>query len=217
MNGEIDIMPNNVSIKVIKDNKNKASKDFGRFVEEETKKETLKGLKKEARKIFSRVNKKLNRLQSSEYISPAYEGIIRRHGTGFHFKYGGTDIDTLQKLIAEALIFESRETSNISGAKSFTDSLKQLLHTKDINSEYISNVFDVMHGVAERVPVQLAENMVGTDTILNNIIESYTLQELSNLSEADRIRSIQEQLDKINTQSAQTLYSGLAKIENNFI
>lgn len=209
-------MPSRFSVK---SNKEKAAKEFGKFVEDETRKELLKEMKKEARKVFSRVNKKLNRLKNSSYVSPAYEAVTsRHHNPNFHFTYGGTSVESLGKLLTEASIFESMETSTMSGSARYTEMLKNMLKDKGIEDKtYINNLFDLMHGVSERVPIQLAENMVGTDTILNNVIQSYTESEISKLSEADRLRMIEEQLDKINTQSTQITYYGLAKIESSFL
>lgn len=192
--------------------------DFSVIVEQETRKELLKEMKKEARKVFSRVNKRINRLIASDAISPALEGLFKRHYEGFHFTYGGTDLDSLSKMLSEAYIFESRETSTVTGAKLYTNNLKRLLKDRGIKDDnYINNVFDLMRGVSERVPVQLAENMIGTDLILNQINESYTQQEIAAMSEADRERMIEEQLAKLQLDASNAIYEGLSDIESSFL
>lgn len=179
--------------------------------------EGLKELKKEARVIFSRVNKKLDRLKASNTVSPAYEGIIERHGTNFHFTYGGTNEESLQSLINEALIFESRQTSTIRGAKRFTNDLKDLIRGHDVNDEkYINSVFDTMHGVAERIPIELQKNMIGTDIILNTVIDRYVEDEISELSDADRDDLIDAIVDRLTKSAKKQLVQKTPKIVDSF-
>lgn len=179
--------------------------------------EGLKELKKQARRIFSRVNKKLDRLKASDAVSPAYEGIIERHGTNFHFTYGGQNEESLQSLINEALIFESRQTSTLSGAKRFTNDLKDLIREHDVHDdEYINSIFDTMHGVAERIPIDLQKNMVGTDIILNSVIDRYTENEIHVLSDADRNDFIDALVDKLTKSATKQLLQKTPKIIDSF-
>lgn len=205
---------NSVTIRVKKDNVSKAAQDFAKVVRDETEKETRKRIAKYGKRVFSRVNKKIDRLIASGYVSPALEGLLKTHSK--HFTIGGKNIDELQREINKALIFESRQTSNISGARAYTNQLKNLLGERIDDNDYISNIFDLMHGIEERIPISLAKNMGGTDTILNDLIERYTQSEISAMSEADREEKITEQLNRIQKQIQRETSSGLGNIRDSF-
>lgn len=127
-------------------------------------------LAKVATVVFSTVNKRIQRLIDSDTISPAYEALLRKRDT--HFSVGGKDRKDLVREYSEAVAFYNMTTGTVTGARAFTNNLKAKIGERVNDKEYINKVFDLLHGVEERLPVYLANNMIGTNEILDNIIES---------------------------------------------
>lgn len=158
-------------------------------VYDETEKNALKELRKTAKSLFSTVNKRMDRLQDSDTISPALEGLIKKRGGVKHFTSGGKDLKALEKEVAQAVAFYNRETSTVSGARHFTTRLKELIGDRVDDKDYVNDVFDLMHGVAERVPVKLERNMIGTNQILNEVIEEAVNQNISAINSDEQSRN----------------------------
>lgn len=141
--------------------------------------------------LFSTVNKRIKRLIDSDTVSPALEGLIRKRGVNPRFSARGKDLASLQREYAEALAWYNLNTSTVTGARQFTKKLQAKIGERVKDKEYVKSVFDLMHSVAERIPVMLAGNMIGTQDILNNIVEQYTADEITEfMSDADVQESI---------------------------
>lgn len=169
-------------------------------VRKEIEEMTRQELAKQATKLFSAVNKRIDRLQASNTISPALEALQRKRGDT-HFSARGKSLEALQDEYVEALSFSNLQTSTVSGARQYTNQLKSLLGDRIKDSDYVSSVFDLMHGVAERLPVELASNMIGTNDILNDVIETAIGENISELNASDSGRNdfIQKAIDKVMT------------------
>lgn len=154
-------------------------------------------LSKHAKQIFSTVNKRIRRLIDSDTISPALEALKRKRGNNPRFTTGGKDLDALQKEYSEAIAFYNLETGTVTGARSYTNKLKNLIGERIEDKEYINKLFDLLHGATERLPMQIAKNTIGTDTILNQIIEDDVNGTLNVLDSADRDLQISQLIDEV--------------------
>ncbi len=158
---------------------------------------TRQQLSKHAKQIFSTVNKRIRRLIDSDTISPALEALKRKRGNNPRFTTGGKDLEQLQKEYSEAIAFYNLETGTVTGAKSYTNKLKNLIGERIEDKEYINKLFDLLHGATERLPMQIAKNTIGTDTILNQIIEDDVNGTLNVLDSADRDLQISQLIDEV--------------------
>lgn len=175
---------------------------------------TRSQLSKQAKQIFSTVNKRIQRLIDSDTISPALEALIKKRGTNPKFTTGGKDLTALQKEYSEAIAFYNLETGTVTGARKYTNKLKQVIGERIDDKEYINKLFDLMHGVAERIPIQIANNTIGTDTILNQIIENDTNGTLNVLDSADRDLQIADLIDELTNQIVDVINNDTAILEN---
>lgn len=196
------------------------------FNEQKVRKEieemTRQELAKEANKLFSMVNKRIRRLKDSDTISPALEALQRKRGNS-QFSTRGKNLQALQDEYVEALSFSNLQTSTVNGARQYTRGLQDLLGDKIHDKDYISAIFDLMHGLEERLPVELASNMIGTNEVLNEVIETAVGQNISELNATSSGRNdfIQRAIDKLMEQlkglansSASSLESSLNSARN---
>lgn len=188
-----------------------------RKVRKEIEDMTKQELAKEANKLFSMVNKRIRRLKDSDTISPALEALQRKRGDA-QFSTRGKDLKSLQDEYVQALSFSNLQTSTVRGARDYTKGLKSLLGEKIKDPDYVNAIFDLMHGVEERLPVELASNMIGTNDVLNDVIETAVGQNISELNATDggrndfiqkAIDKLMEQLKGLATSSASSLESSL--------
>lgn len=191
------------------------------FNEQKVRKEieemTRQELAKEANKLFSMVNKRIRRLKDSDTISPALEALQRKRGNS-QFSSRGKNLQALQDEYVEALSFSNLQTSTVNGARQYTRELQDMLGDKIHDRDYISAVFDLMHGLEERLPVELASNMIGTNELLNEVIETAVGQNVTELNATTSGRNdfmqraidkLMEQLKGLANTSASSLESSL--------
>lgn len=181
---------------------------------EEIEKQALKELRRVSKNLFPIVNKRIDRLVNSNTVSPALEGLIKKRGAK-HFTSGGKDLKALEKEVASAIAFYNRETSTVTGARHFTSRLQELIGNRIHDKDYINDVFDLMHGVAERVPVKLEKNMVGTNQILNEVIEEATSQNISaiNSDEESRNEFITKLVKQLQKETKEAFFNGANDLE----
>lgn len=203
--------------------RNTVKADFNeQKVRKEIEEMTRQELAKEANKLFSMVNKRIRRLKDSDTISPALEALQRKRGNS-QFSTRGKNLQALQDEYVEALSFSNLQTSTVNGARQYTRGLQDLLGDKIHDKDYISAIFDLMHGLEERLPVELASNMIGTNEVLNEVIETAVGQNISELNATSSGRNdfIQRAIDKLMKQlkglansSASSLESSLNSARN---
>lgn len=161
-----------------------------------------------ASQVFSTVNKRISRIINSDVISPAYEALQRKRGD-VYFHVGGKDLDELIQEYSEAVAFYNMPTGTVSGARPFTNNLKNMLGDRIDDKHYIASVFDMLHGIEDRLPIYLAQNMVGSEEILNRIIEEnidvsdWDLESMSAEQEAELSMMVQELIDAYEEQQKQ--------------
>lgn len=174
----------------------------------------LKELKSVATTIFSTANKRINRLKNSDTISPAWEGLKRRRPD--KFTVGGKDLKSLQKEVADAIAFLNRPTSTVGGARAFTNKLEKQIGTRVTDKDYISSVFDLMHGIEERIPVELASNMIGTNDVLNMVIEEAVEQDINaiNSESSSRDDFISKAVDKLTDMVDKIIRGGISDLDS---
>lgn len=176
----------------------------------------LKELKQGARQIFSTVNKRIDRLQNSNTVSPAWEGLKRRRGGTGKFTIGNKDLKALQKELADAVAFYNRPTSTVGGARAFTNKLEKQIGTRVHDKDYVSYVFDLMHGIEERIPVELASNMIGTNDVLNLVIEEAVEQDINAINAESSLRDdfISKAVDKLTDMIDKTVRGSINDLDS---
>lgn len=158
---------------------------------------TKSELKKYAQSVFNVANKRISRMEGQTgIISPALTALNKRRNGNTHFSSAGKDLTALEQEITEAMAFTNLSTSTLGGARAFTSKLRDVMGDKVDDKEYISHIFDTMHAVSERIP-QLAKNMIGTDTILNEIVEEQENGDINVLDDASREDNISSALDAV--------------------
>lgn len=162
---------------------------------------TTKEARKEANKLFSKLNKRIDRIKSEGVLSPAINALEQKGIT--RFSSAGKNSEDLSKEWAIAYNFDSLETSTLSGARNFTEHLKELLNGKTDDSDYVSDVFELMHGSAERLAGAIAKNQMGTNEILQEVIREAEGQDLSTLSNAQKDDFISKAVQELTKQISQ--------------
>lgn len=172
---------------------------------DEVEKAVKKGLATEsdfrtqARQLFSTVNKRIQRLQNSTgVISPALTALSKKRDGNVHFS-ANRNFDDLKKEYAQAYAYYNLETGTLSGSKKFTSKLESKLGERVKDKGYVSSVFDTLHAIEERIPSVLFKNMMGTNEILQQILEE-TIEEETDMfekTEAERDAYISRQVEKI--------------------
>lgn len=175
----------------------------------------LKEAKQMAGALFATVNKRINRIIESGEISPAVEGLRRTRGN-LKFTTGGKDLAGIQKEWAQAVAFYNLETSTLGGARNFTNKLRNVMGERVKDKEYVASVFDLLHGVEERLPLELASNMIGTNDILNNITEIAVDNDISSINADTRAREkfITEAIEKLTEQIDKTITGGISELDD---
>lgn len=185
-------------------------------VKDITTKEAFKELKNTCQSLFSTVNKRIDRIVSSDVISPAVNALIQKRGEGnLHFTIGGKNFNELQDEWAQAIGFYNLQTGTLSGARSFTNELKEKLGEKVRDKDYVNEVFDLMHGIAERTHVKLNENMIGTNEILDKVIQETDETELSQMNSDEQARDdlISRLVDELTNEIDKEITSGVDKLD----
>lgn len=174
----------------------------------QVKKATEKEFRQTAQRLFGIVNKRINRLQSANVVSPALTALDKKRNGNLHFSTRYS-FDDLKKEYAQAYAFYKTETGTVGGAKAFTERLKDKIGDRINDKDYINAVFDTLHATSERIPNAIFKGMVGTNDILQQIIENEEIEErsLMDMTEQERedfitaqvlqiAKEIQEKLDK---------------------
>lgn len=152
-----------------------------------------------ANRLFSTVNKRINRLKSTEgVVSPALRALSNKRNGNLHFS-SRYSFDELKKEYAQAYAFYKTETGTLTGARSYTNKLKSLLGERINDKDYVNYVFDTMHSLSDRIPTLIAKGQIGTNDLLMMVIESTVDEESSFMdrTESERDAYISEQIEKI--------------------
>lgn len=182
-----------VEIKLKVTAKTQPKSETRKLVEREVKDLSRKELAKQAKALFSTVNKRIKRLQNSDVVSPALDALKKKRTP--HFTTGGKSLEQLQKEYSEALAFYNLETGTVTGARAFTNKLENMLGERVHDRDYLAKTFDLLHTVQNRLP-ELYKNKFGTDP-----------QELQNMIE--RVEGLEEQLYSDNAEEQEKAMSEL--------
>lgn len=149
-----------------------------RQIKESVKDGAFKQLEKQAKTLFSRVNKRIRTLERAsnrgDVISPALNSLRKKRGQAPRFGTKGSysDLESLKKEMAQAQAFDSMETSTLSGAKAYTENLKkQIPNVDSLDASAISLIFDALHGIHERMPSVLYSGLLQYSEYLDTVIE----------------------------------------------
>lgn len=161
---------------------------------------TRQELAKKAKALFSTVNKRIARLQTSDVISPALNALEKKRIP--KFTIGGKNLKELQKEYSEALAFYNLETGTVTGARVYTNQLKQYFGDKVKDKNFIAKTFDLLRTLKDRLP-ELYKNVYGKD--LQTIIQEDTnLQEkLYSENSIESEQAMTELIDKIIEQTTE--------------
>ena len=134
---------------------------------------TRQELSKVALKEFSKLNKRIKRLEQATekdgILSPALKSI---QDSGGKFSAKGKNLNQLRKEYARALAFGKMETGTVRGARQFTKSMGGIFGNDRItNKKFISKIYETLHRVQEQLP--LVGNMIGSKETLQNIVERF--------------------------------------------
>lgn len=172
-------------------------------VKEFVKNSTYDELEKQAKTLFSRVNKRVRTLERNQknVVSPSYLALKRERGQAPRFGTSGSynDLKSLQKEIAKAISFDTSETSTVQGAKAYTENLKKQLDLDKLDDDKINMVFDSLHALHERMPDTLYGGLLNYSDYLDKIIETDENIEL------DDSLDKQEQIENIVTEAINDL------------
>lgn len=188
-------------------------------VKAELEKQALKELRQIAHKNFAIANKRITRLQQSNISSPALNALEKKRSGHVKFTQGGKNLKQLQKELAECYSFLNLETSTVRGARHFEKQVENLVGAKYSDKKRVSQLFDLLHGIQERMPTAVFGNAVGSDPIMNDILEvidSNTDIDLSRmkLTDAQREDIITKAIDKLVKQITQNVKWGENQLEN---
>lgn len=187
--------------------------------------DTREQLEKEGKTLFNRVNRRIRTLERnrSKVVSPAYEALLKKRGSAPRF--GGAsimrgDLDTLQKEIAMAREWDLMETSNMSGARAYTNNLRSKLNVSSkqhLSADFISDIFDALHALHERMPDVLYQNQLQYANYLDTIIEQAENVDLSKLDSAERVETlVTSAIDKLSTQVTNAINDDIDEVSKLF-
>lgn len=192
-------------------------------VKKKTEGETFKALEKKAKTLFSRVNKRIRNLErwtmQGRIISPALNALKKQGKSRFGTKGTYSDLESLKKEIAKAQAFDNMETSSIKGARSYTENLKKKIpNVTKLNDEQINLIFDALHSVHERMPINLYSGLIVYSDYLDAVIEEETEMTQSSMqSYDDRLnRLIDNVIEKLTRGVTDTIDSGIGILSKGF-
>lgn len=168
--------------------------------------QTYEELQKTANTVFNRVNKRIRNIErevnrpSAKIISPAYNALKKERGRAPRFGTSGTytDLASLRKEYAKAVAFDEMETSSIAGARAYTNNIMSVFNGKKIPRDTIGYIFDILHGLHERVPDKIYASMLKYSDYLETVAEIAEDRDFSNMNtdaeslDADIQRAVEE-------------------------
>ncbi len=175
---------------------------------------TRKEIADMSRGLFSKLNKRISRLESAQgVISPALES-VRKSGGKFYMK--GLNRNQLLKEYSRALTFENSATGTVTGARSYTNRLKSIMGERVKDKEYVSRVFDLVHRAQELHPT--ISNAIGSNEvarIVTEVVNESIDLELATMSdfEGSLNRDFDEMIEEISDKvykNFEGLYEGLS-------
>ena len=147
---------------------------------------TRKEIADKFRPIFSKLNKRISRLEQAKgVISPALEA-VKKSGGKFYMK--GLDRNSLLKEVSRAIAFDSSATGTVTGARVFTENLKSVMGERVEDKEYVGRVFDLVHKVSELNPT--ITNAIGSTEvarIVSDMVEESIALDLANQEEYENV------------------------------
>lgn len=192
-------------------------------IKENTEKELFKALEKEAKTLFSRVNKRIRNLErwtmQGRIISPALNALKRKGKARFGTKGTYSDLKSLKEEIARAQAFDNMETSSIKGARSYTENLKKKIpNVTKMNDEQIGLIFDALHSVHERMPISLYSGLIVYSEYLDSVIEEESQMTQSAMeSYGDKLnRLIDKTIEKLTRQVTDVVDVGIGILAKDF-
>lgn len=192
-------------------------------VERVIKDDTLQQMIKEGQTLFNRVNKRIRNIERNrQIISPAYNALVAKRGSAPRFGTSGTysNLNELQKEIARAQEYDNMETSTVQGARNFTNNLRKQLHTKrgeKLSDEFISQIFDALHSLHERMPDVLYKNQLQYADYLDSIVETAENVDLSKLDSAEQVETLVTQaIEKLSAQITSKINDDIDTLRNSF-
>lgn len=196
-----------ISVKTQVQSKSVTAKIVKTAVEDMSRKE----LAQAAKSLFSTVNKRIARLDKSDVISPALNALKQKRTP--KFTSGGKDLKALQKEYAEALAFYNLTTSTVTGARNFTNNIKNVVGERIKDEKYVNRLFDTLHTVQGRMPQIFSSGRIGTDDIIQKIEESAENNEerIFSMDAAEREEELNRIVDELIKQTTDELQ---ATIEN---
>lgn len=147
---------------------------------------TRKEFRQQASHLFSAVNKRIRRLENSSVLSPALDALNKSEG-GSHFSVRGKSDSELIKEYNRALAFYNLNTATVTGARQFTNELKSVLGD-DLDKDYVSSIFDMMHSISERLGSSVMKGQIGTNQILQDLYENDFQNSMSAIKNNKQVR-----------------------------
>lgn len=135
-------------------------------------KEALKRLRPIAHKNFAIANKRIRRLQKDTPLSPALRALQDKRGGNLTFTQGGKSLKALEKELSECYSFLNLETSTVAGTRRFMKNVEQMTGTTYKDKKRVGQLFDLLHAVQERLPQRIFGEIVGSDPVMKQIIET---------------------------------------------
>lgn len=155
--------------------------------------------RKTAQNLFSLVNKRIKRLQATNgIVSPALTMLNRQRNGNLHFS-ARRDYEDLKKEYAQAYAFYKLETSTVASSRTFTNKLEKRIGERIHDVDYVSEIFDTMHAIADRIPNEIFKGMIGTNELLQQVIENAvdSESEMYYKTESERDAYISKQVQKV--------------------
>lgn len=181
--------------------------------------DTFKSLQKQAKTVFNRVNKRIRNIEKNKgLVSPAYNALVKKRGEAPRFGTKGSysDLKSLEKEYNLALSFDNMETSTVAGSRAYTNNLKSKLPLEKMSKDLVSNIFDVLHGLHERMPDFLYSNTLQYTDYLETVIEVSENTDFNNMSRDELETSITQAVQKLAEKTANDINKDTAILNQKF-
>lgn len=181
--------------------------------------DALKQLEKQAKTVFNRVNKRIRNLErNNSVVSPAYNALVQKRGNAPRFGLKGSysDLKSLEKEYNLALSFDTMETSTVAGARAYTNNLKSHLPLDKMSKELVANVFDVLHGLHERMPDVIYNNTLQYTDYLETVLEVAENRDFNNMSRDELETSIVEAVQRLAEKTANDINESTRLLNQQF-